>query len=194
MLDDTNINLLLSQYDSVLQDDVNGELYFDALDNIDSDLDKHPGRYINVGEFTCSDNDPLSICWGPDQCSAHVHGEHIYWYISGADVPVFVNESEDYGTLPHNHSFWVNYFHRKNVSRHIYQDVLDHEVEVGINNIKMHEVLEPKEPRVTTPIKTYHEAMQPFFAWIPVDCICKTFERTIQVMLMSLPTYLRKQH
>ena len=60
--------------------------------------------------------------------------------------------------------------------------------------MKVHEVLEPKAPHVTTPSKTYHKAMQPFFAWIPVDCICKTFERTIQVKLIPLPTYLRKQH
>ena len=134
LLDDTNTNLLASQYDSVLQDDVNGELYFDALNNIDSDLDKYPGCYVNVGDFTCSDNNPLSIYWDPGQCSAHAHGELIYWYISGADVPVFITESKDDGTLPHNHSFWVNCFHHKNVSRCIYQGVLDYAADVGINS------------------------------------------------------------
>ena len=104
LLDDTNSNLLPSQYDSVLHD-VNGELYFEALNNIDSDLDKHPGLSTNVGEFTFSDNYPISIYWVPNKCSSHVHGGRIYWYISGTDVPVFVNESEDDGTLPHDHSF-----------------------------------------------------------------------------------------
>ena len=33
-----------------------------------------------------------------------------------------------------------------------------------------------------------------FFAWMPVDCIRKTFECSTQVMLMALPTYLRKRH
>ena len=156
-LDDTNRNFLPSQYDSVLQDDINWELYSDALDNIDSDLDKHPGIYTKVGEFTFSDNYPLFIYWDPYQCSAHVHGERIYQYISGADLPVFVNDSEDDGTLPHNHSFWVNYFH--------------HAAEIGISNMKVHEVLEPKAPPVTTPSKIYHESMQPFFTWIPVEYI-----------------------
>lgn len=70
-------DLLPSQYDLALQDDVNGELYFDALKDIDSDLDKY-GRYVNVGDFTFSDNDPLSVSWDPDQGSTHDHGERIY--------------------------------------------------------------------------------------------------------------------
>ena len=61
LLGGTNANLLPSQYDSILQDYVNGELYFDALEDIDSDLDKHPGHYVNIGDFKFSDNDPLSI-------------------------------------------------------------------------------------------------------------------------------------
>ena len=176
-LDDTNENLFPSQYDSVLQDDVNGELYFDALEDIDSDLDKHPGHFINVGDFTFSDNDPLLVYWDPDQGSADAHGERIYWHISGADVRVFVTASEDDGTLPHNHSFWVNYFHRKNISWHIYQGVLDYTAEIGINNMEVHEAMKPKAPCVTTPTKIDHESMQPYFAWMPIDRICKTFER-----------------
>ena len=124
-LDATNDNLLLSQYDLVLQDDVNGELYFDALQDIESDLDKHPGRFVKIGDFTFLDNDHLSVYWDPDQGPADAHGERIYWHISGADVRVFVTTSEDDGTLPHDHYFWVNYFHRENISRHIYQGVLD---------------------------------------------------------------------
>lgn len=54
-------DLLPSQYDTVLQDDVNGELYCDDLEDIDSDLDKHSDCYVNVGDFPFSDDDPLSI-------------------------------------------------------------------------------------------------------------------------------------
>ena len=60
--------------------------------------------------------------------------------------------------------------------------------------MEVHKVLEPKAPSVTTPSKIYHEAIQPFFAWIPVDRVQKTFERTTQFMPMSSSTYLRKQH
>ena len=157
-------------------------------------MEKHPGCYVNVGYFTFSDNYPLSIYWDPDQGSAHAHGKRVYRHISGADVRVFVTESEDDVTLPHNHSFWVNYFHCENVSHHIYQGVLGYSAEVGINNMKVHEVLEPKAPHVTTPRKIYHEAMQPFFAWMPVDRICNTFESTTQFMHMPSSTYFRKQH
>ena len=93
---------------------------------------------------------------------------------------MFINDSEDDGNLPHNNYFWINYFHRA--------------PDFVISNMKAHEVLVPKAPRVITPIKTYHKAMLPLFAWIPVDRIRKDFEHTIQVIFMPLPTYLRKWH
>ena len=55
------------QYDSALQDDANGGLYFDAPEDIDSDLDKY-GCYVNFETFI-SDIDPLSICWDLGQGS-----------------------------------------------------------------------------------------------------------------------------
>ena len=61
--------LLSLQYDSALQDDVNGDLYFDAPEDIDSDLDKY-GCYINFENVTFSDNDPLSVYWDLGQGSA----------------------------------------------------------------------------------------------------------------------------
>lgn len=53
--------LLTSKYDSVLQDNVNGELYFDALEDIDPNLKEHPGSYNNIGDFTFSNENLLSV-------------------------------------------------------------------------------------------------------------------------------------
>ena len=182
--------LLPSQYDSVLQDDVNGELYFDALEDIDPDLSKHLGHYVNIGDFTFSNDNPLSVFWDPDQGSSDLHGERIYRHMLGADICVFVTKSEDDGLHPYDHTFWVKCFHRANISHHIYQSVLDYAAQVSIESLEVHDILEPSSPRITTPTKIDHKVMWPFFAWMPVEHICKTFEHTTQFMRILLSTYL----
>ena len=186
--------LLPSQYDSVLQDDVNGELYFDALEDIDPDLSKHLGHYVNIGDFTFSNDNPLSVFWDPDQGSSDLHGERIYRHMLGADICVFVTKSEDDGLHPYDHTFWVKCFHRANISHHIYQSVLDYAAQVSIESLEVHDILEPSSPRITTPTKIDHKVMWPFFAWMPVEHICKTFEHTTQFMRILLSTYLWKCH
>ena len=50
------------------------------------------------------------------------------------------------------------------------------------------------EPRVSTPSKFDHKATRPYFAWLPLDRIKKTFEMTTQFMKMPSSTYLQKRH
>ena len=56
------------------------------------------------------------------------------------------------------------------------------------------EVMAPVKPRIQVPSFIDHAAMRPFFAWMPVECICMTFEKTTQFMHMPASTYLRKRH
>ena len=60
--------------------------------------------------------------------------------------------------------------------------------------MEVHEAMKPTAPHVTTPTKIDHEAMRPYFAWMPLDRICKTFEHTTQFMQSPSSTYLRKRH
>lgn len=183
--------MLPSQYDLALQDVANGELYFDALKDIDSDLDKY-GSYVNVRDFTTfSDSVPLSVSWDPDQDPIHDHGEHISRHVSGANVCIFVSELKDDGSFSHDHSFWVNYFHHKNVSHHIYQGILHYAAQVAIIIMKVHDMLESNAPRITTPRRIDHETMLLFFAWMPFERVHKTFDYTIQFMRIPSSTYLR---
>ena len=99
----------------------------------------------------------------------------------GADVWVFVTESEDGGSLPHYHAFWNNFFHQENIL-------------VGLSGLEVHNAIQASHPGVITPTKIDHQAMTPFFDWMPTECICKTFECTTQFMQMPSSTYLHKQH
>ena len=54
--------------------------------------------------------------------------------------------------------------------------------------------MSPIQTRVQNPSKIDHAAMRPFFAWMPVQRICKMFEKTTQFMHMPSSTYLCKRH
>ena len=112
----------------------------------------------------------------------------------GASIKVYVSELEDDGSLPSDHAFWTSYFSNENLSRHIYQGMGDLGAQYNINNINLNEVMSPIQPRVQTPSKIDHAAMQPFLAWMPVKRICKIFEKTTQFMRMPSSTYLCKCH
>ena len=130
----------------MFQDDINGELYFDTLEDTYSNLDLHPSCYVNIRNFTFSSNEPLLVFWDPDQVSSDLHGKRIYCHVLGADVWVFVTKSEDHGSLPYDYAFWVNHFHQENVLRHIYQGVLDYAAWVSISSLEVHDALEPTSP------------------------------------------------
>lgn len=112
----------------------------------------------------------------------------------GANVWVFVTKSEDDGSLPYDHAFWVNFFHHENVSRCIYQGVLDYAAQVGLTSSEVHDILEPSHPCIITTSKIDHEAMQPFFAWMPTERIFKTFKHTTQFIRIPSSTYLCKHN
>ena len=73
--------------------------------------------------------------------------------------------------------------------RHIYQGFLDYAAQIGLSSLEVHDIWELSHPHVTTPSKFDHEVMQPFFAWMPTECICKIFERTTQFMRIPSSTY-----
>ena len=157
-------------------------------------MDIHLSWFVNVGDFTFSNDEQLTVFWDPDEGSPSLHGERIYRHISGADVRVFVTDSEDDGSLPHDHTFWTNFFHCENISRHIYQGVIDYAAEVGLTCYEVHDAIQASSLRITTPTKVDHEAMRPYVGWMSTDRIRKTFERTTQFMRMPSSTYLRKRH
>ena len=64
----------------------------------------------------------------------------------------------------------------------------------NINTKDLKAAMAPVQPRVQVPSQIDHAAMRPFFAWMPVDCICKTFEKTTKFKRMPASTYLRKRH
>ena len=54
--------------------------------------------------------------------------------------------------------------------------------------------MSPVKPRELEPCKIDHEAMRPFFGWLPLDRVKRTFKYTSQMMKMPSSTYLRKRH
>ena len=54
--------------------------------------------------------------------------------------------------------------------------------------------MSPIIPHVQVPSKINHKAMHPLFAWIPVEYIFNTFEKTTQYMCITSSTYLCKHH
>ena len=93
-------------YDTVLEDNIDGDFFFDALEDVDPSLD----AYVDVGDYAFSIKDPYTPFSFPGEGTADNHGERIYEHISGANVKVFVSKSEDDGSLPSDHTFWRSYF------------------------------------------------------------------------------------
>ena len=63
-----------------------------------------------------------------------------------------------------------------------------------INTKDLKEAMAPIQPCVQTPSVINHASIQPFFAWMTVERIWKTFEKTTQFMRIHASTYLRKRH
>ena len=176
---------------SVLQDDNSGDIYVDSLEEIkDGDADAY---YLNIGNITIDSEDPEAAFLESDQGTAQDHGERVYLDITGREIRVFVTETESYDG-PLNDHFWKPYLEQDNVSRHIYQGIKAYHAQYHINDADLKEAMSPVEPRITTPTKVDHEAMRPFFAWLPPERIKQTFKYTTQFMRMPSPTYLRKRH
>ena len=154
-LTESTDNLSDALYETVLEDDVAGDFFFDALDEIDCSLD----TFVDVGDYTFLVQDPSTPFLTPDQGNADVHGERIYCHVSGASIKVYVSKSEDDGLLPSDHAFWTSYFSNENLSRHIYQGMVDLGAQYNINNIDLNEAMSPIQPRVQTPSKIDHAAM-----------------------------------
>ena len=190
-IDALNDGLSPSQYASATQDDVNGDVFYDALDIIDTSDDIF---YYTIGDVTLSNDDSGTVYAPPSQGPPLAHNERVYRHTSGDEFRVFVSESEDNTNLPTNHQFWSTYFSRQNVTRHIYQGIIDSSARYNISAKDIKQTMSPVEPRVSTPTKFDHEAMRPYFAWLPLARIKKTFEVTTQFMQMPSSTYLRKRH
>ena len=108
----SNYDLPYVVYNSVLQDDTNGDFFYDALEEVDTTLD----AYVTVGDYTFSIKDPSSSFFLLNEGTAEAHGGHIYNHVSGAYIKVCVLESEDDGSLPSDHTFWMSYFSNNNLS------------------------------------------------------------------------------
>ena len=88
--------------------------------------------------------------------------------------------------------FWGNFF-TPNISRHIYQGVIDYSTTLGINALDVINQF-PLKPRETKPTPMDHEAMQPFFAYFPSSRIKKSFETCFHFMQMPPSGYLCRRH
>lgn len=102
-LNQTTEGLPDSMYLTILEDDIHGDFFFDTLEKIDSNLDVI--NTIDVGDYIFSFEDssnPYSFSY---EGSTTQHKECIYCTTIGAKCKVFVTESEDDGTLPHDHAY-----------------------------------------------------------------------------------------
>ena len=177
-----------SMYMIVMEDDIGGDIFFGALEQIDSSLDVI--NTVDVGDYIFSFEDPSQLYSFSDEGSSAQHGEHIYCTTTGAERKVFISKSEDDGTLPHNHAYWQSYFSNQNVSCHIYQSMTDILAQYNTNIKDLKEIIAPIQSRVQAPSKIDHAVIRSFFAWMPVEQICKTFEKTTQFMCMLSSTIL----
>ena len=162
--------------------------------NWDTHINTSDGSDIMIfGQHTFSTEDPTVYYDQPLQGSFEQHGHHqLYAHTSGADVHVYVSESDNDSSLVSDHQFWSNFF-TPNISRHIYQGVIGYSVTLGVNKLDIVDQL-PVKPRETRPTQMDHEAMKPFFTYLPTSCSKKSFETCFHHMCMPPSGYLRRRH
>ena len=90
------------QCDSAFQDSVNGEIFYDALEEVDASDDVF---FVNIGEFTIGSDEPHTPFIDPAQGNSDAHGERLYRNTDGSICRVFVSESEDDGSRPTDSKF-----------------------------------------------------------------------------------------
>ena len=66
-------------YDMILEDDIEGDFFFDALDNVDSSLDTY-------GDYTFLVKDPSASFSFIAETNSNNDGELIYCHFSAANV------------------------------------------------------------------------------------------------------------
>ena len=99
----------------------------------------------------------------PSEGSSFEHGERIYTHIDGHEFRVFVSESEEDGSSPINYQYWRDYFSSADVTRHVYNGVVDYCSEYNISSSDVDEVLLNAGPKLLTPKPIDHAAMRRFF-------------------------------
>ena len=77
-----------TSYDIVLEDNTDGDFFFDALKDVDSSLD----AYVDVDDYTFLIKDSYTPFSFPREGTANDHGEHVYCHILGTNAEVFVSE------------------------------------------------------------------------------------------------------
>ena len=117
----------------------------------------------------------------------------IYTPMSSANVHVYVSESEDDGIHSSDDQFWNNFF-KPNISCHIYQDVINYSIILGINELNIINELSPLKPRETKSTSMDHDTLKPFFAYLLTLRIKKSFEHCFHYMQIPTSGYLRSRH
>ena len=112
------------------------DIYFDSLQNWDTHINTSDGfNILTFGQHTFSTEDPTVYYDQPSQGLFEQHGHHrLYTHTSGANVHVYVSESDDDGSLVSDHRFWSNFF-TPYISRYIYQGVIGYSVTLGVNEL-----------------------------------------------------------
>ena len=101
----TTEGITSSQCDSALQDSVNGEIFYDALEEVDA---SDYVFFVNIGGFTNGSDEPRTPFIDPSQGNSDAHRERLYRNTDGSICRVFVSESEDDGSRPTDSTFWDN--------------------------------------------------------------------------------------
>ena len=99
-LTDGRERMLNDQVNTAEVDMFTQEIYFDTLLDMDNEFDVYNGGsdIMIFGQQTFSTNDPTVSYVEPSQGSTEQHGHHLlYTHTSGADVNVYVSETEDDG-------------------------------------------------------------------------------------------------
>ena len=192
-----------SNLNSAQRDVLTDDIYFDSLEDLHSPLDQFNANVTDIvqfGDYTFCTSDPTLPYIEPGEGDPILHGTndqpgHQAWYrhTSGSEINVFVTETEDDGSLPSDHSFWRN-FMQPRIERAIYQGVLDSRQSLGINNNDILDEVAPFHPRLTKPTAVDHEALRPFFCYLPTSRIKQSFANCFYHMKMPPSEYLRKRH
>lgn len=146
-INSSTLNLPKPYFDSVIRDIQDDDIYFDALEDSDVELDEFE---VNMGDFTFTSEGDIFLPF--DQGSHEMHGLRVYRDITGNEFNVFVSDRKD-DEFVFRHEFWEPFFDKTNINRHIYQAFAESCLELNISPADIKDAMSPMKPRLSESTK-----------------------------------------
>ena len=161
---------------------LDGKLYYDAFP-MDEDIDKSLDVMYEADEF-----------WNTVQGAPLLHG----------CLAVAINTADDSSYLdnllipwPTEPEYWDGFFTLDDPTlRILSQAVISDAAQYDINESDITKAMHPLQPRITKPFKPSlidYESKQPYFGWLPLETVKRTFQHCTQHMRLPPSTHLQKR-